>query len=704
MNEHSTTTTTSTSSKKQCFTKGLMDRLKARSKIVRSPTHQSKLPIFIWESPPLGKVYKITFLARLEDDGEEGLGFRFDDTLSEVPRRLVWGGTVGTTESPGCFLDGSQTFLTDSASKPSDRCRKGWHVRIGKVSQILKAFEDVEDSLVMKVSLRKLDPSSQLTNLTTTDSNQPTIPHPALHSTKSPARRPLPLTPVVSVVNSTAQQTPPQTPSKIIDQAPPLTPKPAQVTVQSPMPKPAVTSIPPTTPSHSRTSLTIPAVAAPASPPSTPSLQKSDVIPTEVSADSADMPVTPESMPSPSSVDNSSPEPSPDVIPEPHPVSEPVVVTEETQPVQSNSTPNLEADTTLAPPMDDQAESSDPVDVQGSENTVACFVFPNRTQRPPKKMYIKLERLQGIEHFKKLLEGSATDLEIPSRYPPLRALLRTITKMFGSLIGPWMHRANFRAQAVLNRAPTIGRMFWFTREYLLPSMTRVLIGLAKLIGSGLELILEELITLVENIWNSKDQDLMLVKRIWIMTTLGRIRIGLKYVLECWKSFKVFLLGGEEWDEEEVIESLCENSEECEMADNPEIRGMVVINDASYTTYKALADYLEHRPVKFAPLRSRFECQKALLVSTVGLGTFPSDYRTYLHSRLNGQQTCCDARKLYKLSNELKLNDLKGLAQEHIMKNVSKSNVRYELKKAQELGLEEICEKYSKLIFETDDEN
>lgn len=55
---------------------------------------------------------------------------------------------VGTTESPGCFLDGSQTFLTDSASKASDRCRKGWHVRIGKVSEVLKAFEDVEVSVL----------------------------------------------------------------------------------------------------------------------------------------------------------------------------------------------------------------------------------------------------------------------------------------------------------------------------------------------------------------------------------------------------------------------------------------------------------------------------------------------------------------------------------------------------------------------------
>ncbi|EGG03176.1 uncharacterized protein MELLADRAFT_117405 [Melampsora larici-populina 98AG31] len=667
-NTSTTTTTTTTTEKKQCFTKGLMDRLKARSKMVRSVGHQSKLPIFIWESPPLGTLYRITFLARLEDDGEEGLGFRFDDTLSEVPRRLVWGGTVGTTESPGRFLNGSQTFLTDSASKASDRCRKGWHVRIGKVSEVLKAFEDVEDSLVMKVSLRKLDPSTQLTNLTTADSNPTTIPHPALHSTKSQTRRPLPLTPVVSAVNSTAQPTPPQTPSKTIDQAPPLPPKTPQIAVHSPIPKPPVKSIPSSTPPNSNPSIDKPAVPAPASPPFTPSLQKSNDIPTEVLADTS---VTPEITASPP-VETPSPELSPDVA------SEPIAVTEEIPVLQSESSPTLEPDTTPAAPTEDQAESVNPVDVQSSTDIVA-FVFPNRTGRSPKKVYIKLELLQGIEHFKKLLEGSAAESEIPSRYPPFRALVITITEMFGSLIGPWMNRVNCRAEALLARFPTIGRIFRFTQEYLMPSMTRVLIGLFKLIGSGVELILEELITLVENIMNPKDQDLMF-----------------EIHLRIWKGLRAFLLRSEEWDEEEDIESFCEDNEGYEMTNNREIQRMIVINDAAYSTYKALADYLEHRTVNFAPLRSKFECQKALLISTVGLGSFPPDYRSYLHSRLNGQ-ACCDARKLYKLSNELKINELNGLAQEYLMKNINQSNVRYEFKKAKEMKLEKICESYIKFM-------
>lgn len=690
-NTSTTTTATATSTtteKKQCFTKGLMDRLKARSKIIRPPGHQSKLPIFIWESPPLGKLYKITFLARLEDDGQEGLGFRFDDTLSEVPRRLVWGGTVGTTDSPGCFLDGSQTFLTDSASKASDRCRKGWHVRIGKVSEILKAFEDVEDSLVMKVSLRKLDPSTQLTNLTTTDSNQPTIPHPALHSTKSQSRRPLPLTPVVSVVNSTAQQTPPQTPSKTIDQPPPLPPKTPKVAVHSPIPKPTAKTIPASTASNSSTQVETSALPAPASPSSTPSLQKSNAIPTEASADAS---VTPESTPSPPT-ETPPPEPSSEVAPEPDPVSEPVAVTEESTLVQSNPTPALEADNTPVTPTEDQAESSNPVDIKSSTDAVACFVFPNRTQRPPKKVYIKLELLQGVEELKKLLEGSAAQAEIPNRYPPLRALLKTITEMFSSLIGPWMERANCRAQAILARAPQVAQIFRFTREYFLPSMTRVIMGLANLMGSGVELILEELIKLVENLLDPKDEDLMLVKKIWIITTLGRIRVGLKYLLESWKALKAFLLGGEEWDEEEEIEAMCEDSEGSEMANDREIRGMIVINDATYSTYKALANYLEHRTVSFAPLRSSFECRKALLISTVGLGSFPTDYQTYLHSSSNGKP-CCDARKLYKLSNELKMNELKEITEEYLLKNLTSLNVRYELKQSNRFGIEKICERY-----------
>ncbi|EGF97389.1 uncharacterized protein MELLADRAFT_85599 [Melampsora larici-populina 98AG31] len=307
--------------------------------------------------------------------------------------------------------------------------------------------------------------------------------------------------------------------------------------------------------------------------------------------------------------------PSPDVA------SEPIAVTEEIPVLQSESSPTLEPDTTPAAPTEDQAESVNPVDVQSSTDIVA-FVFPNRTGRSPKKVYIKLELLQGIEHFKKLLEGSAAESEIPSRYPPFRALVITITEMFGSLIGPWMNRANCRAEALLARLPTIGRIFRFAQEYLVPSMTRVLIGLFKLIGSGVELILEELITLVENIMNPKDQDLMLVKKIWMMTTLGRIRVGLKYILESWKGLRAFLLRSEEWDEEEDIESFCEDNEGYEMTNNREIQRMIVINDAAYSTYKALADYLEHRTVNFAPLRSKFECQKALLISTVGLGSFP----------------------------------------------------------------------------------
>lgn len=47
---------------KQCFTKGLIDRLKARSSIVRPAGQASKLPVFIWESPPLGKLYRVSLV------------------------------------------------------------------------------------------------------------------------------------------------------------------------------------------------------------------------------------------------------------------------------------------------------------------------------------------------------------------------------------------------------------------------------------------------------------------------------------------------------------------------------------------------------------------------------------------------------------------------------------------------------------------
>ncbi|KNZ59503.1 hypothetical protein VP01_1717g2 [Puccinia sorghi] len=162
-------------SQKHCFTQGLMDRLKARASLTRAPAQQSTLPVFLWESPPLAKIYKITFLARLEADGLEGLGFRLDDTVSDTPRQIAWAATVGTPQSPHCLLDGSQTFITHSASKPAERCRKGWHVRIGKVSQIVDLFNNTplnmssageikQDSLTIKLSLRKINSSNHTTN------------------------------------------------------------------------------------------------------------------------------------------------------------------------------------------------------------------------------------------------------------------------------------------------------------------------------------------------------------------------------------------------------------------------------------------------------------------------------------------------------------------------------------------------------------
>ncbi|WAQ89336.1 hypothetical protein PtA15_11A23 [Puccinia triticina] len=145
---------------------GLMAQLRARAALRVKP-HHPPLPVsvFLWESPPLGARYKITFLVRLEADGQEAVGFRFDDTVSESPRQIAWGGMVGTPQSPRCFLDGSQTFLTDSASKPIERCRSGWHVRIGKVSQIVSLFENTPDSLLIKLSLRKIHAGTHITHL-----------------------------------------------------------------------------------------------------------------------------------------------------------------------------------------------------------------------------------------------------------------------------------------------------------------------------------------------------------------------------------------------------------------------------------------------------------------------------------------------------------------------------------------------------------
>ncbi|KAH9451235.1 hypothetical protein Pst134EB_018723 [Puccinia striiformis f. sp. tritici] len=151
--------------KKHCLTNGLMEQLRARASLKRPPPINPSLSVFLWESPPLAQLYKITFLVRLEADGQEGLGFRFDDTISEKPRQIAWGGMVGTLQSPRCFLDGSQTFLTDSAAKPIERCRRGWHVRIGKVSQIVSLFQNTPDSLMIRLSLRKVDPDTHITHL-----------------------------------------------------------------------------------------------------------------------------------------------------------------------------------------------------------------------------------------------------------------------------------------------------------------------------------------------------------------------------------------------------------------------------------------------------------------------------------------------------------------------------------------------------------
>ncbi|KAI8442843.1 hypothetical protein BY996DRAFT_3892358 [Phakopsora pachyrhizi] len=184
--------------KKHCFTRGLIERLKLREVsnegVDRKRFGSSSLPILIWESPLLAKLYKITFIARIESDGREGLGFRFDDTISESPRDIVWGGNVGTIDSPLCFLDGSQTFVTQSFSKASERCRRGWHVRIGKVSEIIRAFENSEESLVMKLSIRKLDSNTKPIRL---DPQPPIIKPPqySFNDFRYPPHYPLPKAP-----------------------------------------------------------------------------------------------------------------------------------------------------------------------------------------------------------------------------------------------------------------------------------------------------------------------------------------------------------------------------------------------------------------------------------------------------------------------------------------------------------------------------
>ncbi|KAG0139497.1 hypothetical protein CROQUDRAFT_666404 [Cronartium quercuum f. sp. fusiforme G11] len=699
-----TTTTTSSSSpsgsvKKQCFTKGLMDRLKSRSTIVRPPGHQSKLPIFIWESPPLGSLYRITFLARLEEDGDEGLGFRFDDTVSESSRKLAWGGMVGTTESPGCFLDGNQTFLTESISKASDRCRKGWHVRIGKVSHILKAFDDVDDSLVMKVSLRKLEASTSITNLISTTQSSPQLSFnhhhtkPNLDSRRSHTRRPLPLrpsaTPIISsapvpteTVSAPTQA--PSTPAQPISETIQAILTPAQPTLPpigpiqpTPLPSPELEqpktpilepSIPSSTPSPPPTAsaTTTPVLSLLANllyiPSSTKTLEPPSPLP-----DDTQTPFSEISKPEPDHIEERSPPPI-----SPKPELERIELKDEgpVQPEIPSDDHQIKEIEPLAEPTKGLEDSQ--MEVKNESREVVCLLFPTHNtiktgKGKLKKLYIKLELLKDLEGFKKIImEGGST---VPSTYPPFKILTKTIYELFITLIKPIISKIDFKTNKILERTPMVMKLFKTINKFIIPSIKKILSEIVKLSINMVETFVFELINVIENVLKETNDEVFLIRKIWIITSLSQVKDGLKVFLRFWKSFRELIVDD---DDDEEIEDLDQDDEE--LLGDQEIQTTIIVNDSNFTTYRALADYLQYRTIRVAPLKSTFKTQLTI-ARFIKASDFPNNYNSFMKSRsiIIGEGltepvkdfTVCDPLSLFKVAERLKIDGLKDLIHKYL---------------------------------------
>lgn len=121
------------------------------------------------------------------------------------------------------------------------------------------------------------------------------------------------------------------------------------------------------------------------------------------------------------------------------------------------------------------------------------------------------------------------------------------------------------------------------------------------------------------------------------------------------------------------------------------RSEVVVTDASYTTFRALLYYLYTDSITFAPLSSTYIVAKENAQATNS--PFPySNRRSYLQA--NSVSTgllprSCSSKAIYRLGDKLGLSELKERACEHIMRNLTASNIVFEAFGSFTLRFEEI---------------
>lgn len=204
----------------------------------------------------------------------------------------------------------------------------------------------------------------------------------------------------------------------------------------------------------------------------------------------------------------------------------------------------------LVGPSDNQHEPSPP--------RVVCLIFPTKCKKQMlRKLYIKLDLIKNIAHFqdceyferykKPIQVHSFIDLDYlappvitsqPSTnattYPSIGSLIQAIQALFTALAEPLVARLKVHGHSMLKRLPPLARLLRVIGKCLVPCVCSVGLELCKLLSSYLasafELVVWESIQLVNSILNEKDDDLLIVQQMWIITSLGRVRNALEILL------------------------------------------------------------------------------------------------------------------------------------------------------------------------------
>ncbi|BGP13051.1 hypothetical protein JCM10213v2_000970 [Rhodosporidiobolus nylandii] len=112
---------------------------------------------------------------------------------------------------------------------------------------------------------------------------------------------------------------------------------------------------------------------------------------------------------------------------------------------------------------------------------------------------------------------------------------------------------------------------------------------------------------------------------------------------------------------------------------------VVVTDASYSTFRALLNFLYTDSISFAPLASTYYIARD--VAAAGGQAFPHlSRRAFLLSHApqippgNGQHTvgACSSKAIYRLADKMGLDELKGRAYEHIVRSLTAENASLQL--------------------------